>query len=181
MTESDRQRPTLLDEAEADPAQAIELAAARGAVEGSALLTRAFFEAGITQKELARRVGVTEGRVSQVLSEEVDLRLSTIARYLHAMGYRLRLNADGSNGQAIGDRHRERTGAEAADPTSGFVWGTLSSWQKQVPYLHDDGVGEAPVVTMQLTVNLSFENPENLQPRPEFVLQTMSTSEVRVS
>ena len=96
MTESVRQCPTLLDEAEADPAQALELAAARGAVEGSALLARAFFEAGITQRELARRVGVTEGRVSQVLSEEADLRLSTIARYLHAMGYQLHLSADDS-------------------------------------------------------------------------------------
>jgi len=105
----------MIAEMEADPSAALELAAARSAVEGSALLSHAFAAAGLSQKELAQRVGVTEGRVSQVLGTAVNLRLSTVGRYLQAMGFRLSLAAIDADGNAVdagfsssARRHRSR-------------------------------------------------------------------------
>ena len=91
MTRNNGRPVSMVDEMEHDPAGALELAAARSAVQGSALLSRTFAASGLTQKELAQKVGVTEGRVSQILNEPVNLRLSTLGRYLQAMGFRLRL------------------------------------------------------------------------------------------
>ena len=101
MTRKYDRQPSMVDEAESNPTDALELAAARAAVEGSALLSRAFAETGLTQKDLALRVGVTEGRVSQILGEAVNLRLSTVGRYLQAMGYRLSLCAVDAEGTIV--------------------------------------------------------------------------------
>jgi len=152
MTEIDGQRPSLVDELEADPADALELAAARGAVEGSALLTRVFFDSGISKKELARRLGVTEERVAQVLGEEVNLRLSTTARYLHAMGYRLNLFGTGPDGEVIDTRRRVRARAKADQKPAECVGATPADrWQLQEPILSDE-VGEGVPVQHTLSV-----------------------------
>jgi|GEM_PF-5668122 len=101
MTDSNRQL-TMVETARANPTQALDLASARGAIEGSALLVRVFEAAGMTQKELALRAGVSEGRVSQVLGVEENLRLSTVSRYLEAMGYQLDLAAKNkATGQVV--------------------------------------------------------------------------------
>ena len=84
---------SMVDEAEDDPSMSLDMAAARGIVDGSALLARVFRASGMTQRQLAAKAGVSEGRVSQVLGGEENLRLSTVSRYLRAMGYRLNLSA----------------------------------------------------------------------------------------
>jgi len=166
MTEIDRRRLSMVEELEADPVEALELAAARGAVEGSALLTRVFFEAGITQKELARRLGVTEGRVSQVLGEEVNLRLSTTARYLHAMGYRLNLYATDQDGQIIDTRRRVRARVRAKQRTTEFVLATpVDGWPKREPVINY-GVSGVRGQDRLNVVNRSPENPSHLHSRP---------------
>ncbi|MCL2783406.1 MAG: helix-turn-helix domain-containing protein [Propionibacteriaceae bacterium] len=106
MTPANEKPLSMVQQAEADPVEALELAAATGAVEGSALLLRVFNQTGITQKELATRVGVSEGRVSQVLSGQENLRISTLARYLHAMGYRLHLSASHHTSEHVIDTKR---------------------------------------------------------------------------
>ncbi|MCL2783294.1 MAG: hypothetical protein FWD80_04895 [Propionibacteriaceae bacterium] len=40
--------------------------------------------------------------MSQILGEAVNLRLSTVGRYLQAMGYRLSLSAIDADGYAVG-------------------------------------------------------------------------------
>jgi len=45
------------------------------------------------QKELASKIGVSEGRVSQVLNGDGNLRTAAIARYLRALGYKATLSA----------------------------------------------------------------------------------------
>lgn len=47
----------------------------------------------LTQKELAERLGVSTGRVSQVLGGDQNLRLNTLAEYLHALGRAARLDS----------------------------------------------------------------------------------------
>ncbi|MEV8338516.1 helix-turn-helix transcriptional regulator [Leucobacter sp. NPDC077196] len=71
-----------------------EMAAARAEVRVGHLLKKAFRVTGLSQKTLAERLGVTEGRVSQVLNADGALRVATAARYLRAMGYLLELEAE---------------------------------------------------------------------------------------
>lgn len=89
-----RRTQTLVGELEADPGHNLELAAARAEVRVAGLLRRAFEASAMSQRDLAERVGVTEGRVSQVLNSEGNLRVTTIARYLRALGYSFELYAD---------------------------------------------------------------------------------------
>ena len=93
MTGTPERPLTMVDEANADPKHALDLAAATGAIEGSALLSRVFDATGMTEHDLALRAQVADERVSQILAGEENLRLSTLARYLHAMGYRLTVSA----------------------------------------------------------------------------------------
>jgi len=113
MTSKNDKLSTMVEEAWADPVMALDMAGARGVVDGSALMARVFEATGLTQRELAQRAGVTEGRVSQVLSGEENLRLSTLSRYLHALGYRLTLSAtceeDGTVIQARRNQEVSRT------------------------------------------------------------------------
>ena len=99
---------TLVEQAEADPVLALEMAAAGGSIEGAALLVRVFAQTGLSQRELARRAGVTEGRVSQVLSGEENLRLATVARYLEVMGYTLNLSAINKETGAVVEARQRR-------------------------------------------------------------------------
>lgn len=91
MTEQPSRRRSLAEELDAsDP---IGMAAAGAAVDAVALLNDAVHCADVRQNELASRVGVSEGRVSQVVNGDGNLRVSTLARYLRAAGYQLRLDA----------------------------------------------------------------------------------------
>lgn len=45
------------------------------------------------QQDLANRLGVSEGRVSQVLQGEEMPKLTTFARYMRALGYRVEVHA----------------------------------------------------------------------------------------
>lgn len=57
-------------------------------------------EAGLTQEQLAERLGVTQSWISQIESE-TDVRLSTISAYVAALGGQLRLGATLPNGHDI--------------------------------------------------------------------------------
>jgi len=155
----------MVEEMEADRTQAFELAAARGAVEASALLTRAFAESGLTQRELAEQLGVTEGRVSQVLGAEVNPRVSTVARYLHAMGYRLRLAAASLiDGHLVANGgHRMRGRSLIQPPSALYVWPVEQPTYRDVQYVRADGVGTALVI--RAVIDIAQEDPRNFWPR----------------
>ncbi|MEU1594532.1 helix-turn-helix transcriptional regulator [Streptomyces sp. NPDC005708] len=53
---------------------------------------------GKSNKELSSLLGVSEGAVSQVLNGDGNIRISTLARYLRAMGFEPRLSADPVDG-----------------------------------------------------------------------------------
>lgn len=76
----------------ADP----ERSAAHAENDALMILNQAFHQNPRSQKEIAQALGVTEGRVSQVLNGNGNLRISTVARYLSAMGFVLRIEADAS-------------------------------------------------------------------------------------
>jgi transcriptional regulator with XRE-family HTH domain len=83
--------PTLIEEFEASPAGAQEMAGARFAVEVLALLQRAMRESHIVQQQLSEALDVTPGAVSQVLHGDGNLRVGTIGRYCRALGYQAHL------------------------------------------------------------------------------------------
>ncbi|MFB8209198.1 helix-turn-helix domain-containing protein [Streptomyces sp. NPDC056010] len=67
------------------------LASARLRYEALASIHDALGDAGITQVELARRLGIRKSAVNQVVHGDGNLRISTLAEYLHALGFELKL------------------------------------------------------------------------------------------
>jgi len=127
MTSRTDQVGSLYDEMASDPKGARELAAAELTMDAQGLLERAFrSRKDVTQADLAEQLGVTEGRVSQVLNADSVTNLALLARYMHALGYELELNM-----RPIGsttDQHdlqRAETGGEltaTAERGAAQVW-----------------------------------------------------------
>jgi DNA-binding XRE family transcriptional regulator len=85
----DDELDTFVRRAKKDPAfrRAYEDASARhGAIDS---LLRAREAGGLTQAEVARRMGVKQPTVSQFETEDSDPRLSTLQRYARAVGLRV--------------------------------------------------------------------------------------------
>ncbi|MFE0730926.1 helix-turn-helix domain-containing protein [Streptomyces antibioticus] len=68
------------------------LAAARLRYEALATIHESLEESGATQTELARRLGIRKSAVNQVVHGDGNMRVSTLAEYLHALGFELTLN-----------------------------------------------------------------------------------------
>jgi len=65
------------------------------ALDISVAVYKAMQEQGLTQKALADRMGVSQGRLSQLLNMQSNLTLKTIARFELALGISL-VNANGA-------------------------------------------------------------------------------------
>lgn len=90
---TDQADPTLIDEEQATDAGAQGLAAADLAGQVMRLLQQALDASELDQKSLAEKLGVTQGRVSQVLNGDGNMKIAAVARYLRALGYETRLTA----------------------------------------------------------------------------------------
>jgi DNA-binding phage protein len=91
---SSADEPSLIERVEAIPDGAREMAAARLAVNIEALLEKALHESGMSQSDLACALGVSEGRVSQILNSDGNLRVATIGKVFRALGFQPRLELD---------------------------------------------------------------------------------------
>lgn len=91
MTANRTRRRSLAEELEVE--MPLDAAAAKAAVESVALINSVVEDAGLLQSELAKALGLTEGRVSQVLNGDGNVRVSTLARFLRAAGYDLDIAA----------------------------------------------------------------------------------------
>lgn len=91
MTANRIRRQSLADELDIE--RPLDAAAAEAAVESVALINEAIAGAGLLQSRLAQELGITEGRVSQVVNGDGNVRVSTLARFLRAAGYQLNLTA----------------------------------------------------------------------------------------
>lgn len=78
------------------------LSAARLRYQALKVLHRSLAAAGITQAELAKRLNVRKSAVNQVLRGDGNMRLSTLAEYLHELGYELAIQA-----QPVGTQRQE--------------------------------------------------------------------------
>jgi transcriptional regulator with XRE-family HTH domain len=68
---------------------------------------------GLNKKELARRLGVSQGRVSQILSGEENLTLRTVASLAWALGLRANVQLEPL---------RDRSGTPASDDLPAPSW-----------------------------------------------------------
>ncbi|MDQ4491131.1 helix-turn-helix domain-containing protein [Sinomonas sp. ASV486] len=71
----------------------LHAAAADAAIEAVSLINEAMEASGTRQNKLAELLDITDGRVSQVVNGDGNVRVSTLARFLRAAGYRLQLAA----------------------------------------------------------------------------------------
>ncbi|GJF08919.1 hypothetical protein NGTWS0302_33030 [Mycolicibacterium cyprinidarum] len=108
-------RPSLIDQEEATNAGAQGLAAADLAGQVMRLLEQALDASGLEQKDLAEKLDVTQGRVSQVLNGDGNMKVAAVARYLRALGYETHISASpvdpGRPDLAREARRRRRTAA----------------------------------------------------------------------
>lgn len=84
---------TLIDEEQATDAGAQGLAAADLAGQVMRLLYQALDASELDQNALAEKLGVTQGRVSQVFNGDGNMKVAAVARYLSALGYEIHLSA----------------------------------------------------------------------------------------
>lgn len=104
---------SMYDELARDPRGRNELAAAELALDVQALIHRAFEENPMTARVVAELLGVTEGRVSQIRNGDGNVRISTLAKVMSALGKRVRISvadleaADGG-GASTAHEHRDK-------------------------------------------------------------------------
>jgi len=84
---------TLVEHEEASEVGRLDMAAARLSVQTLTVLNKAVESSGISRRTLAEKIGVSEGRVSQVLNGNGNLQAATVARFLRAVGYQAQLMA----------------------------------------------------------------------------------------
>jgi len=88
---TDKTARTLVDDL--DDVELQGLAAADLAGQVIRMLQDALDLSDLDQKKLAKKLGVTPGRVSQVMNSDGNVRIAAVARYLRALGYEPHLTA----------------------------------------------------------------------------------------
>ena len=113
---------SLYDRVASKPGGEAALAAARLRREILVALHQAFAASGLeTQTEIARRLNVRKSAVSQVLRGDGNLRITTLAEYLFALGFELDINL-----VAAGEPRRAELMGRAAVPAHVALNATLS-------------------------------------------------------
>jgi transcriptional regulator with XRE-family HTH domain len=84
---------SLYEEIAATRAGSHALAAADLAIQVTRMLYLGLTRADLTQAQLAERLEITEGRVSQVVNGDGNLHIATLGRFMRALGYKIELRA----------------------------------------------------------------------------------------
>lgn len=92
MTKQAKAALTVFEDLGTSPLGARELAASQLTNDALVLLQTALSSTGVTQKQLAEILGIGESRVSQVVNGDGNLKLTTFARYMRALGYAVTFN-----------------------------------------------------------------------------------------
>lgn len=87
MTNQNNSGLPLFEEVGLSPKVSRELAASQLTNDALVLLQTALSSTGVTQKQLADKLGIGESRVSQVINGDGNIKLTTLARYMRALGY----------------------------------------------------------------------------------------------
>ena len=109
MTKQAKAALTVFDDLGTSPLGARELAASQLTNDALVLLQTALSSTGVTQKQLAEILGIGESRVSQVVNGDGNLKLTTFARYMRALGYAVTVNVtpvEGNSPELSRDRRK---------------------------------------------------------------------------
>jgi transcriptional regulator with XRE-family HTH domain len=116
MTARSNESRSLYDERASTLVGALGLAAATLAMRVTRMLLAAKSESKLSHREIAERLGVTEGRVSQVLNGDGNVHVATFARFMRALGYTVEIVASpvepGRGPLNLGSRRRKRSGRD---------------------------------------------------------------------
>ena len=129
---------SLVDQRRSTTEGRLGMAAAKLALETARLLSLAFSaRKDLDQKNLAEMIGVSEGRVSQVLNGDGNLHIATLAKYMNALGYEIELLAKPivTEAEPLKVKSRRRDGRAA---TAGK---RVIAYNYQVHTLRDSGIG----------------------------------------
>lgn len=114
---------SVYDELMSDPTEVVQIAAAELAMKVVDILNRAMSASGMTQRQVAKLVGVGEPRVSQVLGSDGNVRISSLAKFTRAMGYELSIEAVATDGSGpLGKPRPRRPASASADSEPAVVW-----------------------------------------------------------
>jgi transcriptional regulator with XRE-family HTH domain len=129
---------SIVGEILANPRLAAELSAAKAISDAHYVLETACSHSEFNQHQMAGVLGVTDGRVSQILNDsEADLKVSTLARYLSVCGFGLALHAVPVNGDwrtvitsDVPTRRVARFHIDASSPSfKGAYRSTWTAWK----------------------------------------------------
>jgi len=137
------------------------LAAAAAASRVGALLEQTFARSELTQDELARALGVTKGRVSQVLHGDGNVHIATVARFLAAMDTQLVISAQGTEGRMLESESRDRRSVDLCRSIVHMTWIDKSGVQTTDVALHHATPSTIP--TLAHIERLGTEMPFALQ------------------
>ena len=131
MTRTHKNQTSLFDKLQA--AAPMESAAADSAVRSVSLINEVIEKAALPQSQVADILGISPGRVSQVLNGDGNVRISTLAKFLRAAGFDLELSA---RKVPLNPPH------ESENPRFNYVT------HKRVTYASDDGLRQGEVVEL---------------------------------
>jgi transcriptional regulator with XRE-family HTH domain len=113
-------RPSLYEERAATSEGKLGLAAAGLASKVMSVLWAAKEQSGMTSRQLADFLKITEGRVSQVLHGDGNVHIATLARFLRAMGFRLEVRIVPADSDPVARRRPRRRSASSETAASRF-------------------------------------------------------------
>lgn len=93
MTDRSSEELSMYDERASTVTGMLGLAAATAAARIARLFNAGKNASGLNSKEIALKLSITEGRVSQILNGDGNVHIATAARFLRAMGYELSISA----------------------------------------------------------------------------------------
>lgn len=166
---------TLMERIDGDPQLAPELAAARLTTQVEYLLSSMLEASVVNQRQVAERLGVTEGRVSQVLNGDGNIRIAALGRYARALGYTLKFSAEPCEGSALlaerrtrrAPRRLDRATDSAATATESVVVPTGSSsfsFDRSGGWIDSSSVLDRPSNYQQSFALAAFHEGRNEQP-----------------
>lgn len=120
MTKHDQSALSLFEDVGLSPHGSRELAASQLTNDALVLLQEALSQRGISQKQLAEILGIGESRVSQVVNGDGNVKLTTFARYMKALGYSVTIDVKPEN-NSVPELSRKRRQKPISPPTARVV------------------------------------------------------------
>lgn len=163
---------TLYDDVASTSQGSAELAAARAASRVARLMGSAHKRSGVSQTAMAEALRVSKGRISQLLNGDGNVKVSSLAKVLDALGYELSLEAKPKNDSVPELTRRSATRANVSTPPADHVW----AWKQHFA----SGEGITCVVLLMDEIDgehTALDRPRLMSPEP--ILRATAASDAK--